>query len=156
MYGSLEFVLCPERDEKTPTCPAHQQRTFVIEGKDAFMLGGYVCPRRPQANSFDVGEKGMSAEEIRTILSPQPTPTKCAAASTGACLEKGDVDPDCCALCGEGSCAPGYTYAGQFLMDIEMISSTYPDFSYCGQFYCGNTCCVPVETNETARVAAGG
>ena len=154
MYGSLEFVLCPERDEKTPTCPAHQQRTFVIEGKDAFMLGGYVCPRRPQANSFDVGEKGMSAEEIRTILSPQPT--KCAAASTGACLEGGGVDGDCCALCGEGSCAPGYTYAGQIAIDEATLSSTYPDFyRFCGELpFCGNTCCVPSDEWDGARSAA--
>ena len=157
MYGSLEFVLCPERDEKTPTCPAHQQRTFVIEGKDAFMLGGYVCPRRPQANSFDVGEKGMSAEEIRTILSPPPPPN-CAAASTGACLRRGGVvDIDCCApLCGEGGCAPGYTYAGQFRFDLETVLSTYPDFHpFCGeQPFCGNTCCVPSDEWDGARAAA--
>ena len=99
----------------------------------------------------------MSAEEIRTILSPQPTPTNCAAASTGACLEKGDVDPDCCALCGEGSCAPGYTYAGQIAFDLETLSSTYPDFfPFCGeQPFCGNTCCVPSDEWDGARAAAG-
>ena len=124
----------------------------MIEGADAMMTEGYYCPRRPHAHSVDAG---FSVRD-------EP-PSNCAAAITGACLEPAGsgnsgliVDEDCCTPCGEGSCAPGYTYAGQFLMDIEMLSSTYPDFSYCGQFYCGNTCCVPVETNETARVAAGG
>ena len=103
-----------------------------------------------------MGEKGMSAEEIRTILSPPPAaPTNCAAASTGACLEIGVVDNDCCTPCGEGSCAPGYTYAGQFLFDEETLSSTYPDFfSSCGELYCGNTCCVP--PNGTALALAPG
>ena len=72
-------------------------------------------------------------------------------------------DTDCCTDCGEGSCAPGYTYAGQFLMDSEVLSSTYPDFypSCLGFYYesypaklCGNTCCVP--SNGTARAMAGG
>ena len=123
----------------------------MIEGKDAGREG-YLCPRRPQANSFDVGEKGMSAEEIRTILSPPPAvPTNCAAASTGACLETGRVDDDCCAGCGYGGCAPGYTYAGQFVFDEETRSSLYPDFfPYCEIFGCGNTCCVPSD-EWTAR-----
>ena len=97
----------------------------------------------------------MSAEEIRSILSPQPTPTNCAAASTGACLENGVFDHDCCALCGEGSCASGYTYAGQFVFDGGMILSTYPDFAHdCGDFtQCGNTCCVP--SNGAAQAMAG-
>ena len=54
----------------------------------------------------------------------------------------------------------GYTYAGQIFFDRQMLSSTYPDFDpLCSSgpiITCGNTCCVPVETNETARVAAGG
>ena len=98
----------------------------------------------------------MSAEEIRTILSPPPPPENCAAASTGACLEGGGLDPDCCAPCEEGSCAPGYTYAGQFVIDEETISSTYPDFyPGCGEIYCGNTCCVPTDEWDGARAAAG-
>ena len=138
----------------TPTCPAHQKKIFVIEGKFA-PVEGYWCPRRPQTHSSDVG---FSAQDVREALSPRPPPpTTCAAASTGACIDEFGVDDDCCAGCGYGGCAPGYTYAGQFVFDKETLSSTYPDFySYCGEFYCGNTCCVPVETNETARVAAGG
>ena len=104
---------------------------------------GYICPRRPQAHTFDVGVSGQVAN--------------CAAASTGACLEGGGADPDCCAVCGEGSCAPGYFYAGQFVFDEETLSSTYPDFfRYCGELaFCGNTCCVPSDEWGGARVAAG-
>ena len=116
----------------------------------------YKCPRRPRAHSFDVGDKGMSAEEIRSILSPA-VPTNCATASTGACLQDGIVDDNCCAPCGHGSCASGYTYAGQFVFDKETLFSTYPDFNpICSIGPCGNTCCVPVGTNGTARVATGG
>jgi len=99
----------------------------------------------------------MSAEEIRTILSPPPPLENCAAASTGACLELGGVDDDCCALCGLGGCAPGYTYAGQFVIDEETLSSTYPDFEpICGEGGgCGNTCCVPSDEWDGARAAAG-
>ena len=101
----------------------------------------------------------MSAEEIRTILSPPPPPENCAAASTGACLEYGGVDPDCCAPCDEGSCAPGYTYAGQFVIDEATRSSLYLDFGpECGQKVsvpCGNTCCVPTDEWDGARAAAG-
>ncbi|CAH0376142.1 unnamed protein product [Pelagomonas calceolata] len=148
-------LTCPERDATTPTCPAHQEKIFVMEGKDA-MWEGYSCPRRPQAHSSDVG---FSAQDL---LSPRRLPpTNCAAASTGACLENGGVDPDCCAPCGEGSCAPGYTYAGQFRFETKMLWSTYPDFDpVCShgnvEWGCGNTCCVPVDTNETARAATGG
>ena len=125
-----------------------------MEGKDA-TGGGNHCPRRPLARSFDVGDKSMSAEEIRTILSPPPPPENCAAASTGACLEGGGVDDDCCALCGEGSCAPGYTYAGQIAIDEATLSSTYPDFfPYCEIFGCGNTCCVPSDEWDGVRAAA--
>ena len=68
----------------------------------------------------------------------------CAAASTGACLEGGGVDNDCCATCGNGGCAAGYTYARQVVIDSGTLSSTYPDFyPDCGTMYCGNTCCVP-------------
>ena len=114
-------------------------------------------------DSFDVGVKSMSAEEIRTILSPA-VPTNCTTASTGACLEPAwdgsgglIVDTDCCAPCGEGECAPGYTYAGQILFDSEMLSSTYPDFyPFCGEAGgCGNTCCVPSDEWDGARAAAG-
>ena len=119
----------------------------MVPGKDAFS-DGYKCPRRPHAHSFDVGNKGMSAEEIRTILSPA-VPTTCAAATTGACLQDGIVDDNCCAPCGHGSCASGYTYAGQFFIDEEMRSSTYPDFgSMCGDLFCGHTCCVPSDEWE--------
>ena len=108
-----------------------------------------------------MGEKGMSAEEIRTILSPPPPPN-CAAASTGACLESAwdgsgglIVDTDCCAPCGEGECAPGYTYAGQIAIDEATLSSTYPDFfPYCEILGCGNTCCVPSDEWDGARSAA--
>ena len=99
----------------------------------------------------------MSAEEIRTILSAPPPPENCSAASTGACLEGGGVDDDCCALCGEGGCAPGYTYAGQIVFeDKEMLSSTYPDFyPFCNAMHCGNTCCVPSDEWDGTRAAAG-
>jgi len=135
----------------------------VIEGQRA-SVEGYICPRRPHAHSFDVGVKGMSAEEIRNILSRPPPTTNCAAASTGACLESAwdgsgglIVDIDCCAPCGEGECAPGYTYAGQILFDSEMLSSTYPDFyPFCGEAGgCGNTCCVPSDERDGAPAAAG-
>ena len=47
-----------------------------------------------------------------------------------------------------------FTYAGQFVIDDETLSSTYPDFDpYCGELHCGNTCCVPL--NGTARAAGG-
>ena len=61
-----------------------------------------------------------------------------------------------------GSCAPGYTYAGQVVFETKMLLSTYPDFDpLCSnpnnvEWACGNTCCVPVDTNETTRVAADG
>ena len=144
-------LTCPERDATTLACPMHQVRTYVMDGKDAFREG-YICPRRPQAHAFDVGVSGRVAP-----------PTNCAAASTGACLEPAwdgsggiIVDTDCCAgNCGEGSCAPGYTYAGQYAFDKEALSSTYPDFfSSCGDLYCGNTCCLPVDTNGTAQEIA--
>ena len=125
-----------------------------------------VCPLTtylfPHAHSFDVGDKSMSAEEIRTILSPA-VPTNCATASTGACLEPAwdgsgglIVDTDCCAPCGEGECAPGYTYAGQIAIDEDTISSTYPDFyPDCDYSHCGNTCCVPSDEWDGARMTAG-
>ena len=54
-----------------------------------------------------------------------------------------------------GGCAPGYTYAGQIAIDEATLSSTYPDFlSVCGDFYCGNTCCVPTDEWDAARAAA--
>ena len=56
--------------------------------------------------------------------------------------------------CGEGACASGYTYAGQFVFDKETLSSTYPDFDpICSAGPCGNTCCVP--SNGTAQAMAG-
>ena len=137
-----------------PTCPAHQSRTLVLPEKDAG-AAGYGCPRRPQTHSFDVG---FSAHDFREALSPRPPPpTNCAAASTGACLGVSGVDDDgCCAYCGEGSCAPGYTYAGQFVFDEELLASTYPDFHpFCGKLpFCGNTCCVPSDEWDGARAAA--
>ena len=143
-------LTCPERDATTQLCPEHQVKTFVVPGKEAFKKG-YACPRRPQAHAFDVGVSGRVAP-----------PTNCAAASTGACLEPDGsggliVDTDCCAPCGEGECAPGYTYAGQILFDSEMLSSTYPDFyPFCGEAGgCGNTCCVPSDELDGARAAAG-
>ena len=131
------------------TCPWYQLKTFVIEGKYA-EWEGYRCPRRPLTHSVDVG---FSAH-VRSALSPPPS--NCAAVSTGACLERGDVDDDCCAACYEGSCAPGYTYAGQFRFDEEMLSSTYPDFDpYCGDDHsCGNTCCVPSDEWDSVRAAS--
>ena len=112
---------------------------------------------------------GISAQDVQSALSqlPPPPPTNCAAASTGVCLEPdwdGDfvdkgggavVDDDCCAPCGEGSCAPGYTYAGQVIFDKETLSSTYPDFYPFCSLYCGNTCCVPSDEWDGARAAAG-
>jgi hypothetical protein len=148
MYGSME--------ESPPAEAPALGPAEIIEGKDA-AYEGYWCPRRPLTHSVDVGDKSMSAEEIRTILSPPPPLESCAAASTGACLERGGVDDDCCAQCGEGGCAPGYTYAGQIAFDEETLSSTYPDFfRYCGELaFCGNTCCVPSDEWGGARVAAG-
>jgi len=145
-------LTCPERDATTPTCPAHQQKTFVIEGEWA-PDEGYWCPRRPHAHSFDAG---FSAQDARAALSRPPPPTNCAAAITGACLEGGDSDNDCCARCGDAACAPGYTYAGQVVFDEDMLLSTYPDFfPFCDVYLsCGNTCCVP--SNGTARAMAGG
>jgi len=141
-----------ERDATTPTCPANQVRTFVMEGKDA-PSEGYLCPRRPLTHSVDVG---FSAQDVQAALSRPPPPANCAAASTGACLEGGGVDDDCCIDCGYGSCAPGYTYAGQITFDEETLSSTYPDFSLAcrgGTGYCGNTCCVPSDEWDGARAA---
>ena len=71
------------------------------------------------------------------------------AQSRDSCLQDGIVDDNCCAPCGHGSCASGYTYAGQFFIDEEMRSSTYPDFgSMCGDLFCGHTCCVPSDEWE--------
>ena len=65
-------------------------------------------------------------------------------------------DIDCCAPCGEGECAPGYTYAGQIAIDEDTILSTYPDFGlFCNEVHCGNTCCVPSDEWDGARAAAG-
>ena len=145
MYGAME--------ESTPVeapalAPAEIKAVRELLSTTSSSIGG----------SDVTDQKGMSAEEIRTILSPPPPP-KCAAASTGACLARGNVDYDCCApLCGEGGCAPGYTYAGQIAFDLETLSSTYPDFfPFCGeQPFCGNTCCVPSDEWDDARAAAGG
>ena len=150
---------CPERNETTPVCPAHQWKNFVIEGKDATWYG-YRCPRMPQAHSFDVG---VSVRDARAALSRPAPPTNCAAASTGACLESAwdgsgglIVDTSCCAPCGKVSCAPGYTYAGQIAIDEATLSSTYSDFfPFCGESFCGNTCCVPSDEWDGARAAAG-
>ena len=147
-------LTCPARDETTPTCPAHQQKIFVMEDKWA-PDEGYRCPRRPQTHSFDVGFSAQDARAALSLPAPPPPPTNCAAASTGACIDEFGVDVDCCAGCGEGACASGYTYAGQFVFDKETLSSTYPDFfSSCGELYCGNTCCVP--PNGTALALAPG
>ena len=132
----------------------HQRKTYVMEGKDTMWDGGYWCPRRPQARSVDVG---FSAQDVRSALSlPPPPPPTCAAAGTGACLEFDGVDDDCCAPCGFGGCAAGYTYAGQVIFDNRTLSSTYPDFGpFCNAIFCGNTCCVPSDEWDGARAAAG-
>ena len=83
MYGSME--------ESPPAEAPALGPAEIIEGKDA-AYEGYWCPRRPLTHSVDVGDKSMSAEEIRTILSPPPPLESCAAASTGACLERGAVE----------------------------------------------------------------
>ena len=146
MYGAME--------ESTPVeapalAPAEIKAVRELLSTTSSSIGG----------SDVTDQKGMSAEEIRTILSPPPPPN-CAAASTGACLRRGGVvDIDCCApLCGEGGCAPGYTYAGQIAFDLETLLSTYPDFfPFCGeQPFCGNTCCVPSDEWDGAPAAAGG
>ena len=54
-----------------------------------------------------------------------------------------------------GGCAPGYTYAGQIAIDEATLSSTYSDFfPFCGESFCGNTCCVPSDEWDGARAAA--
>ena len=150
-----ELHKCPERDETTPTCPAHQARIFVMENEEALYYG-YHCPRRPRAHSFDVG---FSAQDVQAALSRPPPPANCATASTSACLEPAwygsgglIVDENCCAQCGEGGCAPEYTYAGQIAFDEETLLSLYPDFGIdCNAMHCGNTCCVPSDEWDGAH-----
>ena len=131
---------------------------WAVRGRLTTALGGALgTPENSQADKQTTGPGGVG-RNVRAALSRPPPPTNCAAASTGACLESGGVDNDCCARCDDAACAPGYTYAGQVVFDEDMLLSTYPDFfPFCDVYLrCGNTCCVPVETNETARVAAGG
>ena len=67
----------------------------------------------------------------------------CVAASTGACLEGGAVDSDCCATCGNAGCAAGYTYMGQ----VPYSTNTQSDwYGSCETMYCGNT--YSAETSE--------
>ncbi|CAH0367571.1 unnamed protein product [Pelagomonas calceolata] len=106
-------------------------------GEAATCRNGYVAQRTGNG-CFGYGEGDY------TCCSTSASDSNCAAASTGACLEGGGVDNDCCATCGNGGCASGYTYAGQVVIDSGTLSSTYPDFyPHCGTMYCGNTCCVP-------------
>ena len=70
----------------------------------------------------------------------------CAPPSEGVCLEGGGVDNDCCAVCGNGGCAAGYTFSTQTAI-VEGGSWDRPTdqgfYPHCGQTYCGNTCCTP-------------
>ena len=143
-------LMCPERDATTPECPAHQQQNFMREGSES---SSYLCPRRPHAHAFDVGVPAQDAR-VDSFLPPQ----NCAVASTGACLDMSTGKTPligCCSRCGDGGCAPGYTYAGQFVTSLEMVSSTYPDFfPFCGYApNCGNTCCVPSDEWDGAWAA---
>ena len=47
-------LTCPEREVTTPICPAHQQKTFLLECLDP-LSSELCCPRHPRAYSFDVG-----------------------------------------------------------------------------------------------------
>ena len=87
------------------------------------------------------------APTIEPTISPAPSltflPTSssaCADASTNACTEGGSGDNDCCATCGNGGCASGYTYFGQVTGEAQYHSDWYQS---CDTSYCGNTCCVP-------------
>ena len=76
----------------------------------------------------------------------------CVDASTGACTEWGGSDNDCCATCGGGGCAAGYTYYGQVSGQAHLHSDWWQS---CDASYCGNTCCVPSDEWDGARAAAG-
>ena len=85
----------------------------------------------------------------------------CANPRTGACLQGGELDDDCCPSEGEqyrdreGSCAPGYIYAGQRLL-WETATTHQEGFhvwdayalgvqrTCTGREYARNTCCVPM------------
>ena len=73
-------------------------------GEAATCRNGYVAQRTGNG-CFGYGEGDY------TCCSTSASDSNCAAASTGACLEGGGVDNDCCAICGNGGCAAGYNYA---------------------------------------------
>ena len=84
---------------------------------------------------------------VRKLLATNGDDARSAGLS-GACLDMSTGKAPyggCCSRCGDGGCASGYTYAGQFVTSLEMVTSTYPDFfPFCGYMpNCGNTCCVP-------------
>ena len=85
----------------------------------------------------------------------------CANPRTGACREGSVTDDDCCAVEGNGGCAPGYTFAGQ--IDLSHTATTDLDGHHYGcdeslNFYhqavwyefAGSTCCVPGEKNPVS------
>ena len=68
----------------------------------------------------------------------------CANPRTGACREGNNNDGDCCAWTNQGSCATGYTFAGQMPLS-ETATTDVAGFSSNCQAWNGNgnTCCVP-------------
>ena len=108
-----------------------------------------------KGRNFLFGGKATQIDECPSPPSPPPSPeplpppppTYCAPPSEGVCLEGGGVDNDCCATCGNGGCAAGYTFSTQTAIaeggswDRPTDQGFYPQ---CGQMYCGNTCCTPL------------
>ena len=110
-------------------------------------------------SSVCVGESGPGYDAVRSIrvylATPEPSasPTMseraeaCVNASVGACMDDGGFDSDCCATCGNGGCASGYTYFGQVRGQAQFHSDWLQS---CDRLtYCGNTCCMPSDSSSS-------
>ena len=126
---------CAAACDSKPWCVAFDLNptTPVGECCGCYLFGGDAGPIQPVG-----GWPGGSC-----YRKAQPY---CAPPSEGVCLEGGGVDNDCCAVCGNGGCAAGYTFSTQTAI-VEGGSWDRPTdqgfYPHCGQTYCGNTCCTP-------------
>ena len=144
MYGSMEQSTPAEAPALGPAELKAVRKLLATNGDDARSTG---LSHESQASS------ASTLPTLATQALSASTLAKLEAASDEVELQQSVWDlstgnttfPGCCSRCGDGGCAPGYTYAGQFVTSLEMVSSTYPDFyPFCGYApNCGNTCCVP-------------